>query len=458
VSTATTAIGVSDDQVKFLLEVFACYPIALLWRRIPVPALKHLFSIFTSIWLCNFMVSYQWIHTLFLALLCYVLLLIVGPKQGRYVIFVVAMGYLSGLHIYRMRTDYMGWKFDVTTQVMVMVQRLTAFAFNYYDGAANPQPREMPDKGFYEISNGVKKLPNILTFLGWMYMPAVFPMGPFVEFNHFLKVVNNDLKPSTSAVGPSMKCLVIAVACLGVNQVGTPLFNVLKLREADFVDSHSGVYIYFYVLISAFFLRNQYYFGFKIAEGAAILSGLGYAGKDKEGKDKWDASCGMDILGFEFATSYQMSSACWNMQTSVWLKRYIYFRAPRGNIALYATYAVSAFWHGFYPGYYIFFITTAGVTDVHRRIQTLVSPYFEKSPALSKLYLLISVVATVCSVNYFVVSFIILDAGMTFKLFSAMGWFLHWIVLAAFVVLYSWGMLVKKPAAIQVVGSSDKTK
>jgi hypothetical protein len=37
-------------------------------------------------------------------------------------------------------------------------------------------------------------------------------------------------------------------------------------------------------------------------------------------------------------------------KTSVWLKRYVYFRAPRGNIALYSTYAVSAFWHGFYPG------------------------------------------------------------------------------------------------------------
>jgi hypothetical protein len=58
------------------------------------------------------------------------------------------------------RTDYMGWKFDVTTQIMVMVQRVTAFAFNYYDGAANPGPREMPDKGFFEKTNGIKKLPG----------------------------------------------------------------------------------------------------------------------------------------------------------------------------------------------------------------------------------------------------------------------------------------------------------
>ena len=56
----------------------------------------------------------------------------------------------------------MGWKFDVTTQVMVFVQRLTAFAFNYYDGAANPSPREMPDKGFFEKTYGFKKLPGYI--------------------------------------------------------------------------------------------------------------------------------------------------------------------------------------------------------------------------------------------------------------------------------------------------------
>lgn len=48
------------------------------------------------------MVGYQWIHTVFLSLLCYILLLIVGPRRGRYVILVVAFGYLSVLHVYRM--------------------------------------------------------------------------------------------------------------------------------------------------------------------------------------------------------------------------------------------------------------------------------------------------------------------------------------------------------------------
>jgi hypothetical protein len=52
-----------------------------------------------------------------------------------------------------------------------------------------------------------------------MYMPVVFPMGPFVEFNHFLKVLNNELVAKTSAVLPALQCVVVAVISLGVNQV-----------------------------------------------------------------------------------------------------------------------------------------------------------------------------------------------------------------------------------------------
>eukprot|EP01127_Copromyxa_protea_P007533 TRINITY_DN17429_c0_g1_i1.p1 TRINITY_DN17429_c0_g1~~TRINITY_DN17429_c0_g1_i1.p1 ORF type:complete len:494 (-),score=105.35 TRINITY_DN17429_c0_g1_i1:39-1499(-) len=460
VGTLTSTIGASDDQIKFLLEVFACFPIGLIWKAIPSPTLKHIFSILTSIWLCNFMVSYQWIHTVFFAVFTYLLLAILGPSKGRYAVFIFAFTYLSILHIYRMTNDYMGWKFDVTTQIMVFVQRVTAFAFNYYDGTVNPSPREMPDKGFFEKTNAVTKLPGLLPFLGWMFMPAVFPMGPFIEFNHFMKVVKKELVPPTSSFIPAMKCLLVGVFFLGVNQVGTPMFNILNLRSAEFLAANTPMYIYFYMVIGAFFLRTQYYFGFKIAEGAALVSGLGYAGLDAKGNPKWDACTGVDILSFETPTSYSMASAAWNIQTSVWLKRYVYFRAPRGNIALYSTYAVSAFWHGFYPGYYLFFITIAFATDVHRRIQVLISPYFDK-PVLRQFYHVLSVLATLCTIHYFVAPFYVLDAALTWQLFSYMGFFIHYIVFGAFVILYIWGKIAppaRAPRAAPVATNADKTK
>ena len=47
----------------------------------------------------------------------------------------------------------------------------------------------------------------------------------------------------------------------------------------------------------------------------------------------------------------------WNIRTLIWLRRTVYERAPMYNTM--AVFTVSAFWHGFYPGYYVGFLTAA---------------------------------------------------------------------------------------------------
>lgn len=57
---------------------------------------------------------------------------------------------------------------------------------------------------------------------------------------------------------------------------------------------------------------------------------------------------------------------CWNSTVQIWLKKYVYLRIfseeelkRKQTVAQLATNAISAFWHGFYPGYYItFFLWT----------------------------------------------------------------------------------------------------
>ena len=44
------------------------------------------------------------------------------------------MAYLSGLHIHRMIYDYGNYTLDITSPFMITTQKLTAFAFAYYDG------------------------------------------------------------------------------------------------------------------------------------------------------------------------------------------------------------------------------------------------------------------------------------------------------------------------------------
>ena len=87
-------------------------------------------------------------------------------------------------------------------------------------------------------------------------------------------------------------------------------------------------------------------------------------------------------------TSYTIKDflASWNISAHDWLKYYIYLRMlpndknKRGGVNLGAamtTFVVSAIWHGFYPGFMMFFVG-AGLLDYVAKILTpLVKPLVE---------------------------------------------------------------------------------
>ena len=144
----------------------------------------------------------------------------------------------------------------------------------------------------------------------------------------------------------------------------------------------------------------------------------------------------MDILGFEFSQSIRAASRAWNKGTQNWLERYVYTRT--GN-SLMATYFISAFWHGFYPGYYLFFmsrkwlfgstvcaarsnesfILCAAVplaTAVNRLAFKRLRPHFIEADgsfgAKKKFYDILSYLVTLFAMHYFVMPFQVLTTRM----------------------------------------------
>merc|ERR1711865_26730 len=63
----------------------------------------------------------------------------------------------------------------------------------------------------------------------------------------------------------------------------------------------------------------------------------------------------------------------WDKKTANWLSKYVYIRTG-GSLA--ATYGMSAFWHGFYPGYYLFFLSIPIMAQCERIGRKKISPYF----------------------------------------------------------------------------------
>ena len=131
-----------------------------------------------------------------------------------------------------------------------------------------------------------------------------------------------------------------------------------------------------------FATRLKYYGVWSLTEGACILSGLGYKGVDpKTGRVQWNRLQNVNPWGIETAQNSRAYLENWNMNTNNWLRNYMYLRVtPKGKKpgfrASLATFVTSAFWHGFYPGYYLTFVLAAFVQTVAKSKSV---PHIEQS-------------------------------------------------------------------------------
>lgn len=118
----------------------------------------------------------------------------------------------------------------------------------------------------------------------------------------------------------------------------------------------------------------------------------------------------------------------WNLSTTRWFRFIAYERLPSGKTL--GVFLLSAFWHGFYPGYYLTFIlgalaVYAGRGVIHfflvinqfirlkkyiffLKIRQNIRPLFINNN-LSHLYALITWLGTIWTINYAATSFLLLD-------------------------------------------------
>ena len=133
----------------------------------------------------------------------------------------------------------------------------------------------------------------------------------------------------------------------------------------------------------------------------------------------------------------------WNIQTQLWLKRIGYDRLPTGKTL--GVFVLSAFWHGFYPGYYLTFVLCAFYVYAGRGVNTnfffilfnlrlyktinllkikfikirrKIRPYFLKNKATKIFYDIVTWFGTLTSVNYAAGSFDLLGFWVSVEFYK----------------------------------------
>ena len=423
-------VGVAPDVLRYFLGCLSCYVLAVFHSFIPDrnADVKHAYSLICGLTLSWISFGVNTLIPLGSSLLVFYICKYVKSRYTPAIVFFVAMGLSSGCHVYRLFIDYGGYTLDVSGPQMIITIKLTSFAWNCYDHG------KKQDKYKHRVASAVD-IDNtpLLHCLSFIFFFAGYLAGPGFEFQEYVRFTNGKLfesdpegKPSLlSRVIPSMYSFLTGIFHMGVMLTLSKQFDPFSLL----CDSFDTVPVYKQILliyVSVALTRAKYYCIWNIADGAMVLSGFGYNGRDaKTNQVKWDRMVNAHIFRVEAGESVREAINSWNIKTSMWLRKYSYERLLENNysqaISQYVTMLVSGFWHGFYGGYYLTFGFGAYLQQIGKSLRGALRPIFEDSASAKTpfWYNTGGRVLTALMLNWCTVSFMLVDSANAFKVWKS---------------------------------------
>lgn len=353
--------------------------------------------------------------------------------------------------------------------MQILTIKLTSLAYNIFDGASESYYRKEIEKGnkmgrFYSdfLSVSVNGVPSPVAFLGYVFCTPTLLAGPAVEYRQYYDAANSVSTPWGSRLWQGSLKFVAGLLFFGLTAVSAGYFPRGDPASGDVTLVPNRIlarpFLYKAAWTWALLLtfRFKYYGAWKLSEGAANMAGIGYkvhakgeaqaaakaatvtgrASSDAVVAD-WDGACNMNVLGFETAPKVKDALRYWNMRTQNWLARYVYLRVPRtAGINTLAVYTLSALWHGFYPGYYLTFLSAPLFSMVDDALSTRVKPRVAAlGAAAATLYDLVGTVCASFALNYTVLPFQALGWKESVAVWSSFGYFGHFTAVALYVLL-----------------------
>mgnify|MGYP000961876804 FL=1 len=132
--------GLPEDQIRIILASLMCIPLSYVMNDVPGAGNRRAYSTvlgFMMQWYVYGAYPFQLFMMLLLSTAIYAFVKFRQRNCGRLVT-VGSIIILSTLQIYRLITDYGSWTVDVTTVLMMLVCKYSAFAYACEDGLRDP--------------------------------------------------------------------------------------------------------------------------------------------------------------------------------------------------------------------------------------------------------------------------------------------------------------------------------
>ncbi|KAK3302116.1 MBOAT, membrane-bound O-acyltransferase family-domain-containing protein [Chaetomium strumarium] len=438
-------LGAGPDELKLIFSLILSYPLAGALKRVPDarPAYKNLFSLSISLfYLVGLFDLWDGLQTMLISAAgAYAIAKFLrGSPYMPWVGFVFLMGHMSVNHIARQAANSPR-SVDITGAQMVLVMKLSAFCWNVADGLL-PEA-ELSD---HQKDRRLAELPSLLDYAGFVFFFPSMLTGPAFDFAEYRRWLDTTMFEVPAGIDPAKKPPTRRKR--KIPRSGTPamiklvtsllwIFAFLQLsayfdHSVLLDDSYLEYGLIRRVLVMhmvGFTARTKYYGVWTMSEGACILAGLGYKGVDPAtGKVSWDRLQNINPWGVELAQNTRDYLGNWNINTNKWLRNYVYLRVtPQGKKpgfrASLATFTTSAFWHGFYPGYYLSFVLASFIQTVAKNLRRTFRPFFldpkTGSPLPTKRYYdIASWLTTQVTFSFVVMPFLLLSLSESLQAWS----------------------------------------
>ncbi|KAJ1665410.1 Lysophospholipid acyltransferase [Coemansia sp. RSA 1813] len=394
--------GIPVDRIATVVAVLLSYALAHVYRRVPVAGngkYKHLYSIASSVVLFGLIQDQCWglVHLFGGALVVYALMVALRGRAMVAAVFLVAMLHMSYSQIRRQMAEATATEnggyvaFDHTGAQMVFVIKVTSLAWCIDDGR---QPSAQLSA--YQRKNAIAKMPTLLEFFGYVFFFPGLAVGPAFELATYRRMVHLDnIGAMRTQTLRAYRKLAEGFFWMAVYVVYGGRLTMPFMATDKFVATHPGyVSRVLYLCAAGVVTRAAYYTAWKMSEGACIVAGLGFDGSaDRDagrgadgGQAQWMDIANVHVRGVEVGTSLKQLIDGWNIGTNTWLRHHVYLRIlqlrpKRGAAAATViTFLVSAWWHGFYPGYYLTFVLGAIASNAARTLRRSLNPLVALGP------------------------------------------------------------------------------
>ncbi|KAL5015405.1 hypothetical protein ScPMuIL_009675 [Solemya velum] len=452
-------IGATDDALRFLLSVFAGYPLAFIHRLFlhgRPPTVQHIYFILSGLLLFYFNFGTDLIHAVINVILIHLLIIFSGGTT-----FSVAAAFIFNTS-YLVIGYYLNSSYDYvitwTTPHCVLTLRLTAVVLDVYDGRKKEEKLSSEQK-----ETVLHKSPSILELLGQTFFFGAFLAGPQFSMRRYLSFTQGaftdpQTKAAPASVMPGLTRLLLGVFYVFLYQVVSIFLTENFLYSDEFTKLGFITRCALILIVGRIFLCR--YIGiWLITEGSCILTGITYNGKDVNGNNLWDGCTNIKLYQLEMASTFRDIIASFNHNTNMWMSRYIFKRLRfLGNKVLSqgVTLFYLALWHGLHSGYYMCFMLEFVMVNAEAKIVQIV----QKSPVILKITSIPSVKSVLWVVNklivtfslsYALVSFITLDFRIYLKIYSSVYFIAH----AAYLSVIVLNIFIQPVLSSQGQQSSD---